>query len=377
MMQQRTGTRRLMLCALLLVIGLITAIVAIPRATAFNSGGVQGIDIANHQHPGGAAIDFSAVARSKGYVFVKATEGTGYTNEWFNKDVTAAQQAGLRIGTYHFARPEIGAAQQAAYYYKTYMQAPNPTLPPVLDIETDGGLGPAQLQAWVREFLTKMEELTGRKPIIYTYPFFWQNNMANTKEFTDYPLWLASYRSTVPDSLPGGWSDMAFWQYSSTGQVDGINTNVDLNIFNGNGNALDAFMAGNYLNIGSILAAGAALTGLVDGANALSSQLAVYSANNTPVVSAILAVAAGVLAAGALVTVLRSTGMDMGPANQIADTVLNLIHQNALPTANLQSMLSTGTYSIGDLVRLLENAQHLTTAAAQVATAAGNVAATL
>ena len=42
---------------------------------------LNGIDVASHQHPGGAAIDWTAVKQSgQSFVFVKATEGTSYTN---------------------------------------------------------------------------------------------------------------------------------------------------------------------------------------------------------------------------------------------------------------------------------------------------------
>jgi LysM repeat protein len=53
----------------------------------------------------------------------------------------------------------------------------------------------------------------------------------------DYPLWLAQYPNNyVEDSkpyLPRGWYNWKFWQYSEKGKVNGINANVDLNVFNG------------------------------------------------------------------------------------------------------------------------------------------------
>lgn len=53
----------------------------------------------------------------------------------------------------------------------------------------------------------------------------------------DYTLWIAQYPNQyVAGSqpyLPRGWFKWTFWQYSEKGQVNGINTRVDLNVFSG------------------------------------------------------------------------------------------------------------------------------------------------
>ena len=46
----------------------------------------------------------------------------------------------------------------------------------------------------------------------------------NTQQLADYPLWVADYRGYV--SYGGNYG---MWQYSSVGQVSGVNGNVDLN----------------------------------------------------------------------------------------------------------------------------------------------------
>ena len=45
------------------------------------------------------------------------------------------------------------------------------------------------------------------------------------REFSDFPLWIARYNSTLGNVNP--WRPM-FWQYTSTGHVDGIQGNVDI-----------------------------------------------------------------------------------------------------------------------------------------------------
>lgn len=203
---------------------------------------LNGVDVASYQHPGNRAIDWTAVkASGQEFAFIKATEGTGYINPFYSSDSFKAQEAGVTPGSYHFARPGFGNARaQADYYAAALATGPQPSLPPVLDLEVNGGLNPTQLQNWVRDWVDQIKIKTGRDPIIYTYYNFWINDMGNTTEFSQYPLWLAYYSSTLPSRLPGGWKSVTFWQYSSTGNVNGIQGNVDMNEYYGSDAQLKA-----------------------------------------------------------------------------------------------------------------------------------------
>ena len=103
----------------------------------------------------------------------------------------------------------------------------------MLDLEETGGLDAVALQNWVREWIDEIKTLTGRDPIIYTYYAFWIQNMGNTTEFSEYPLWLAYYDSNLPNQLPGGWKEVTFWQYSGSGKTSGVQSDVDLNEYYG------------------------------------------------------------------------------------------------------------------------------------------------
>jgi GH25 family lysozyme M1 (1,4-beta-N-acetylmuramidase) len=210
----------------------ITAVVLLAGAA---SAEVTGPDVSRWQHPSGAGIDWSAVRGSgHDFTFIKATEGASYTNAYFSADWSAAGRAGLYRGAYHFARPSTGsAAAQARYFAATIGDQSRPqTLPPTLDLEESGGLSPAALVSWTRTFLTTVQQLTGRTPIIYTYPYFWRTAMGGTTAFTTYPLWIASY-SSAPPTL--GWPKWTFWQYTASGTVRGVPGTgaVDVNRFNG------------------------------------------------------------------------------------------------------------------------------------------------
>jgi len=208
-----------------------------PTAQAVQAEGVmKGPDVSSHQHPHGHGIDWG---RAKGggtdFAFVKATEGRTYTNPYFARDYAGLAAHGIIRGAYHFARPAGGGANartQARYFVHTAGSLTSAgELPAVLDLETTGGLRPAALIRWTHAYLGEVQRLTGRKPIVYTYPSFWRTAMADTHAFTSYPLWIATY--TGPAQLVGGWHRYLFWQHTDHASVPGIATAVDGNVFAG------------------------------------------------------------------------------------------------------------------------------------------------
>src|SRR4051794_13007735 len=198
---------------------------------------LSGADVSHYQHPNGTGINWAAVkASGQAFVFHKVTSGTTYTDPTFARDWRDAKAAGLIVGGYHYARPSAtagSAAAQARYFVHVLGTTRHPgELPPVLDIETSGGLKPAQLIAWTSTFLKTVRSLTGRNAIVYSYPSFWRNAMASTKAFQAYPLWGACYCSS-PTTFNGAWPRWTFWQYSETSTVRGITARSDMNRFNG------------------------------------------------------------------------------------------------------------------------------------------------
>jgi lysozyme len=199
---------------------------------------VTGVDVASYQHPNGAAINWTSVAQTEEFAFVKATEGlTGnYDNPWFGRDFDGAKGAGLVVGSYHFADPNLPAVDdavgEARHYWDVIKSRQGAgVLPPALDIEKAKGLTQAQLRTWIGSFMTEIQRLSGRTPILYTYPSFWDASVA-TDSFSGYPLWIANYGVSSP-RIPGGWTGWKLWQYTSTARVTGISGDVDRNYYNG------------------------------------------------------------------------------------------------------------------------------------------------
>jgi len=197
-----------------------------PEATT-TSTVVDGPDVSSYQHPNGAAISWPSVRKSgREFAIVKATEGTSYVNPWFASDYAGVKNAAMVRGSYHFARPSRPIGSSALAQAKFYVARLGDvtavrTLPPALDLENTGGLSRAELIVWAQDFLLDVRRLTGRTPMIYSYPHFWLREIGDPAALSRYPLWMASYDGTVDPSA-------SLWQYTASASVSGIRGGVDM-----------------------------------------------------------------------------------------------------------------------------------------------------
>jgi lysozyme len=215
---------------------IVTAVPAHAQTTTL------GIDVSHWQ----GTIDWNQVADS-GHVFAfqKATEGATFTDSKYSVNRAGAADASIPFGAYHFARPDgatIAAAQtdavsEAQYFLAVAQPAPG-ELVPVLDMEATGGLPPQRLIAWTQAWLDTVVAALGVKPLVYTSPNFWKNNLNDTKTFAEqgFPLWIAHYTSAASPTVPAanwngeGWS---FWQWTNCASIPGISGCVDEDRFPG------------------------------------------------------------------------------------------------------------------------------------------------
>jgi lysozyme len=196
--------------------------------------GVRGIDVSNVN----GHVDWAAVAAAgPQYAFLKATEGISFTDKRFAAHREEAKAAGLRVGFYHYARPDLhphGAAAEAAHFAHVVGTIGPGELRPVLDLETPAGISPAEMTTWAGTFLAELERLTGIRPIFYTYPDFIASRMGHAQSLGGYPLWLASYGPNDgrehPFTIPSlAWRSAVVHQFSSRGRNPGISGFVDMN----------------------------------------------------------------------------------------------------------------------------------------------------
>lgn len=214
---------------------------------------VWGIDIARYQHPGGAPIDWAAVAEEKRFVIIKATEGTGYINPYFAQDLAAARKAGLLVGAYHYLRFSSSGVAQADHFLRTLGSPfPDGDLPPLIDLEdTLDDVSTEQRVQTLRDWLGRVEQAVGRKPMIYSGSWYWSGDYLNGPlGLSEHPLMWAAYPENPEDVLqskhcpriPDDFGNLVIWQYQGIGgRTPGIVGDVDQDVFYGSLSELRAF----------------------------------------------------------------------------------------------------------------------------------------
>lgn len=190
---------------------------------------IHGIDVSRYQQ----YISWKAVRDMRvkniqlGFAFIKATEGVGRVDPFFNRNWRKAKEAGVVRGAYHFFIPwKDGKLQAQQFIKKVALESAD--LPPVLDIEVLSGVQPARMRIEVQKWLDAVETYYGVKPIIYTNADFYKRYLGD--DFDAYPLWVAHYLQPHQPRINREW---AFWQHSEAGRVNGIVSKVDFNVFSG------------------------------------------------------------------------------------------------------------------------------------------------
>lgn len=212
-------------------------------ATVCGRGGtVEGIDISSYQ----ATINWPMVrAAGKRFAIARIGDGT-YRDRYFATNWAAIRAQGMIRGAYLYFEPNTDVDTQAMIVIAAVGRLGPGDLPVTLDVEKPGpGLpSPATYTARIQRFVTLVTAGTGKRPMIYTGRYYWQDYVRSTA-FAGDPLWHAQYTSAACPNIADQWRDWAFWQYTSSGRVAGIAGNVDLDRFNGSLTQLQALAGMN------------------------------------------------------------------------------------------------------------------------------------
>ncbi len=201
---------------------------------------VPGIDVSYWQ----SGIDWPKVrATGQRFAFVKTTEGESYVDPTFEDNWKGAKQGGLLRGAYCFFHPNQDPKRQADRFLAVLNTVNDDgELPCILDLEVSDGVAKDRIIAKSKAWLDQVEQATGRKPVIYSGVSYLETNLSELgggpPAWTrDYALWIGwypnQYTSGMSPLMPRGWFKWTFWQYHPKGSVNGINTWVNLNLFNG------------------------------------------------------------------------------------------------------------------------------------------------
>ena len=210
---------------------------------------VNGMDVASYDD----VTDWAA-AKASGieYAFIRVSDGTQYPDPTFATKWPAAKAAGMLRGAYQYFRPSEDPIAQADLLLNATGPLMPGDLPPVLDLEVNGGLTQAQVTAAVKQWIDHVTAAIGRPPIVYAGLYSWPD-LTGGADFTTSPLWIAQYTSAACPDIPDPWTHWLFWQHTASGSAPGVTGSaLDLDVFDGTYEDLVAFANGSAAPCGVI-----------------------------------------------------------------------------------------------------------------------------
>lgn len=214
-------------------------------------GAVLTIDLSSNNESDTQQIDWPTLAAAvlpvhpQAIVIVKMCQGDWYVNPYRHRQRWGAHAAGfLNVGLYSYVEiisgggPHAGAnltgAQNAEFLLQT--------------VGTDGGIVAGEfyagdwedqsggttvdLDAMAIDFGQTLYRADAINPMLYSGDWYAKpHDLERDPALAQYPLWWASYQSTLP-TTPEPWASagkgIACWQFTSTATLPGIPFNVDI-----------------------------------------------------------------------------------------------------------------------------------------------------
>ena len=218
---------------------------------------LNGIDVSWWQSGGkgstGTNIDWSQAADAGiSYAFVRvasrdSADGTIYEDTSADAHIQGALDNDMKVGLYIFSQAlDEEEAEEEAQYVLDLVEAWDwdVTMPIVLDREagsykrlTAGMLSKSEETDICNAFSQVISD-AGYRPMVYA-SYSWINNYIDTDSLEDNgcAIWIARYNNTTTSNAKSGVPygdvpyDYEFWQYSSTGRVDGYSGNLDVDFW--------------------------------------------------------------------------------------------------------------------------------------------------
>ena len=184
---------------------------------------LKGVDVSSHDVDSHKKHTDQVLASDEcGFVIVKATQGTTYTNPYMAKQAKAATDRGQKLGFYHYASGGSAKKEAQFFYSKVKPWVGKATL--WLDWESYQNKAWGS-KSWCLTFLDELERLSGVRGGVYVQASA-LSQVANCASKS--ALWVAGYPVASRDSWTapkypygtGAWKAWSIWQYTSAGGTD-------------------------------------------------------------------------------------------------------------------------------------------------------------
>ncbi len=189
-----------------------------PDGTPIENVIARGIDVSRWQ----GDINWSQVAADDVSFVMLGTRSKGAVDPYFHSNIQQASAAGIQVGVYIYSlatTPEM-AVEEANFVLNLIHDYPV-SFPVAFDMEDDvqAALSREQLAAIANAFGETIKA-AGYYPMIYANDYWLANRLDIS--LMNYPVWVARYSAKPVYQNP------VMWQASSTGRVNGISGNVDI-----------------------------------------------------------------------------------------------------------------------------------------------------
>jgi len=199
---------------------------------------VKGLDISHWQ----GDINWSLVPAEYRFIYMKSSERQNFIDNKFIRNYDSA--VGRERSPYHFWRMDGDPVGQAKFWRDTVGDRVG-EWGPVVDAEDTHAVKGSACRSELERFYEQVRIEFGNAET-YTGAWWWdewvRGSIGNSGN-----LLIANYKTVYPWSKPymprtGGWADWLMWQHSSSGRIPGVGGAIDLNLFNGDEAAYEAFM---------------------------------------------------------------------------------------------------------------------------------------
>lgn len=182
----------------------------------------RGIDVSSHQ----GVIDWEAVKGKIDYAIIRCGYGADRESQddiYFKRNADECTRLGIPFGVYLYSYADnIDWSNSEVDHVLRLVKGYQLAYPIYYDIEdkVQANLSNEALTDIIVNFCDKLEQ-HGYYVGVYANLNWW-NTKLNSERLEAYAKWVARYNSTL------GY-DAGMWQYTSSGTIDGINGNVDMN----------------------------------------------------------------------------------------------------------------------------------------------------
>lgn len=182
----------------------------------------QGFDASHYN-----TILWNRIPQTVKFAYLKATEGATYSDPTFREKASEADSLGLSVGAYHFTKFANSPYLEAANFLNETFGLSLSNV--FLDLEyRKTSLKSSAIAEWVIEFCNTINGVHANAEVgIYTSKnYLREMALQPYTEIAQYNLWAADWKEQ-PYVYP--WETWHSWQYTSTGQVEWAEGNLDLN----------------------------------------------------------------------------------------------------------------------------------------------------